>query len=484
MLSILLAGFMNNAESAFYPPGMHFSEDEYEQDRTVRVTREEPSQELDRAVTRLVREGEKEFEDLSEHDRALVERLVRPLLEDGSGSGRIGAGIIANYFKQIPINQRDSVVETFFRLKSPPRGFTSIHSCIDAIYTYMEPLQRGDIIGLVQELMDMTETSAINLSDFSQIFHKLPTLDDKRNFVGFFRNRNLSLWLQPSKLLPENYQLMNLMESLSNTPDNDEKENIVNWVEKIYGQTLSTMNGGYRNSSSFSLSAFLKELSTFSNNEDRDRVMASVLRPGLLSMVRSNILDANIYKVLQALKIVADDQARNDLLDFLLASGLISKGLGPDIFSKSFMGFSKLPPEERQQGFELFSNVGVVNPEMSMFDRSKIISSTVYSLFEHPVLARRGFFRQWVTITASFMTQETTIDDRQAILDLLGIKTDASWEEKELLVQCASQLCTATMSSHDRLVILQALATDRTSFLHPEVFQYRFEFASSYLHEV
>jgi hypothetical protein len=93
-----------------------------------------------------------------------------------------------------------------------------------------------------------------------------------------------------------------------------------------------------------------------------------------------------------------------------------------------------------------------------------------------------AFNQRLIDMAVSFMTPETTSDDRKEILLLLKHK-ETSWEQKELLVSYASQLCTPNMTSHDGLAILNALSDSRDHFLHPEVLQYRFQFASAYLQE-
>ncbi len=399
-------------------------------------------------------------EEFSEHDRTLVQSLFTDNMEAR------GPGYIAHTFGRFPADQRDSIVESTLRLRTPNMTYEDISHLMEKISYWTDLSNRRLTVELVQQLIPIVGEEDKPWKHF-QILQDLPTLDAKRNFVDFVCGCSLFTSSPPVQEESDNYHIL-LMRILCKSP-NDQRESLVTCVGRICGP----------NAQSKEQEGVMNTLVKFSNNEDRDRFVTSVLKTDLLSLY-----EGDKHTVLSALQQISAEDKRKDVLEFLSNLGFISREISARDFYSLFTRFSWLSSVNRQRRWDFILRSDILTPTMSVSERVNVVNAINDSMLSanHPGGRAEEFNQRLINMAVSFMTPETTGDDRKEILLLLRYK-EASWEQKELLVSYASQLCTPNMTSHDRLVILKALSKSIDDFLYPEVLQYRFQFASAYLQE-
>ena len=117
-------------------------------------------------------------EEFSEHDRTLVQSLFTDNMEAR------GPGYIAHTFGRFPADQRDSIVESTLRLRTPNMTYEDISHLMEKISYWTDLSNRRLTVELVQQLIPIVGEEDKPWKHF-QILQDLPTLDAKRNFVDF-----------------------------------------------------------------------------------------------------------------------------------------------------------------------------------------------------------------------------------------------------------------------------------------------------------
>lgn len=217
-------------------------------------------------------------------------------------------------------------------------------------------------------------------------------------------------------------------------------------------------------------------LATGSTEQKTKELFRVMLETGIL-----DIFSNNRVSIFSDFTEISDENDRIDILKFLSELGFISRDISFSDFRAVFQQFSGLSKVGREGRLESILNSNMLSPEMRPGERIKIIHQLNRSLLGDEWSNGQNFNRALLMAASEFITPEMIADDRCSVISTLG--SFSSCEVPRALSSGALQLCTTTMTPHDRLGILNALAQGLNFMGDSSVIEYRLAFSRAWLEE-